>query len=301
MNQRFPVLLIAIIAVAVAVAADARADVPARVTFTARLVNGTTAFDGPVQVQLRLFPGPSGGSSVWSETHDTTAASGLVSLAMGERTPLDASVVNGTPLHLQVTVNGTDLSPRLAIGSVPYALVAARADSSTRLGTLAETDVQRRIGGTCTAGSSIREIDAAGAVTCEADSGLTSVSGSGGITSTTTGTAVSLATDATVQRRTSTTNNMACPSGQYMRTVAQTGQATCVPALTCQRVLGVAGAVTTQTVTCPAGHIVMGGGCSSSSNTSILDSFPQSTSSWFCRTTTNAPIHTMAICCDVTF
>jgi hypothetical protein len=297
MNQRFGILLIAV----TAIAAEARADVPAHVTFTARLINGTTAFDGPVQVQLRLFPGPGGGSSVWSETHDTSAVGGLVSLAMGERTPLDASVVNGAPLYLQVTVNGTDLAPRLAIGSVPYALVAARADSSTRLGTLAETDVQRRVGGTCTAGSSIREIDAAGAVTCEADSGLTSVGGSGGITSTTTGTTVSLATDTTVQRRTSATNNMTCPTGQYMRTIAQTGQVTCVPALTCQRVQGTAGAVTTQTVTCPTGHIVMGGGCSSSSNTPVLDTFPQSTSSWFCRTTTNSPIHAMAICCDVAF
>lgn len=299
MNQRFSIFLMAI--VTLAATSEARADVPARVTFTARLVNGTTAFDGPVQVQLRLFPAPGGGTSVWSETHDTTAAGGLVALAMGERTPLDATVVTGAPLYLQVTVNGTDLSPRLAIGSVPYALVAARADSSTRLGTLAETDVQRRVADTCAAGSSIRAIDAVGAITCEVDSGLTSVAGSGGITSTTSGTAVSLATDTTVQRRTATTNNMTCPSGQYMRTIAQTGQTTCVPALTCQRVLGTAGAVTTQTVTCPAGNIVMGGGCSSSANTNIIDSFPQSTSSWFCRTTTNSPIHAMAICCDVTF
>jgi hypothetical protein len=146
-----------------------------------------------------------------------------------------------------------------------------------------------------------RAIGAAGAVTCEPDDGLASVSGSNGITTSTAGGTVSIGTDATVQRRTATTNNMACPTGQYMRSVGQTGQAVCVPALTCSRVTGATGATTTQTVSCPTGNIVMGGGGSSASNTNIFDSFPLTTASWFCRTTTGSAIQTMAICCDVTF
>lgn len=298
MNTFIRALLIIAI---VAAARESDAEVPRRLTFTARLFNGATAFDGSVQVSLRLFPGASGGTSVWAETHDTTAANGLVSLTMGDKTPLDAGVIDGTPVYLQITVNNTDLSPRLAIGSVPYALVAVRADSATKLGNLAETDVQRRIAGSCVAGTSIRAIDAAGAVTCEVDDGLTAVTAAGGLTSTTSGNSVSITTDATVQRRTATANNMACPAGQYIRSVAQTGQATCVDALPCSRVVGAAGAVTTQTVSCPKGNIVVGGGCSSSGNTNIFDSFPQTTASWFCRTTTSSPIQAMAICCDVSF
>lgn len=247
MNKSFRALLIITTFTALATlaaAGEARAEVPARVTFTARLVNGDTAFGGSVQVGLRLFRAASGGTSLWAETHTATAVAGLVSLGMGDQTPLDASVVDGSPLYLQVTVDGTDLSPRLAIGSVPYALMAGRAESATKLGTLAEADVQRR---------------------------------------------------------TATTNNLTCPAGQYMRTIAQNGQATCVPALTCSRVGGATGATSTQTVSCPAGNIVMGGGCSSPSNATILDSYPGSTSGWFCRTTPGAPIQAIAVCCDVSF
>lgn len=93
---------------------------------------------------------------------------------------------------------------------------------------------------------------------------------------------------------------MTCPAGQYMRTIAQTGQTTCLSALTCAQANGAAGGVTTQTVSCPAGNIVMGGGCSTPGNTSVLDSFP-SGAGWFCRTTTGGSISAMAICCDIAF
>lgn len=246
MKPIIPVLLTLALSLSVSIVAgdEARADVPGRVAFTARLVNAGAPFEGNVQVGLQLFRAPSGGSGVWTETDTATATAGLVALGMGDQVPLDAAVIDGSPLYLELTVNNVTLSPRLSIGSVPYALLAGRAESAARLGTLAAADVQRR---------------------------------------------------------TATTNNMACPAGQYMRTIAQTGQATCVPALTCTRVTGATGAIATQTLNCPAGSVVMGGGCASASNTAILDSYPGSVSSWSCRTTAGSAIQAIAICCDVTF
>jgi hypothetical protein len=71
--------------------------------------------------------------------------------------------------------------------------------------------------------------------------------------------------------------------------------------LTCTQVSGSSGATSFQNVTCPSGSRLMGGGCSSPANTTILDSYPESNTSWFCRTTAGAAIQAMAICCDVSF
>ncbi len=183
---------------------EAHAEVPARVTFSARLVNGTTVFNGPVQVDLRLFRDPNGGTSIWTESHAPTAEAGLVSLAMGEKTPLDATVIDGNALYLEVTVDGTALSPRLAIGSAPYALLAGRAETAAKLSKSACTRVFK-------------------------------------------------------------------PNGELM----------------------------TQTVYCPAGHIVIGGGCTTGGTAGVLDSVPATDSSWRCETAPNYSVRAHAICCQV--
>ncbi len=224
---------------------EAHAEVPARVTFSARLVNGTTVFNGPVQVDLRLFRDPSGGTSVWTESHATNAEAGLVSLVMGGQSPLDATVIDGSALYLEVTVDGTALSPRLAIGSAPYALLAGRAETAAtaaKLGNLTASDVQQR---------------------------------------------------------TATTNNMTCPPGQFMRTISETGEATCVPAMTCARVIPPGPSPTSQTTSCPTGRIVVGGGCVTSGTAGVLDNYPATPTSWRCSTTPGNTVQAWPICCEV--
>lgn len=185
-------------------ALEAHAEVPARVNFSARLVNGTTVFDGPVRVDLRLFRGLDDNTSIWTETHSTTAEAGLVSLAMGEKTPLDATVIDGNALYLEVTVDGTALSPRLAIGSAPYAMLAGRAETAAKLSKSA-----------------------------------------------------------------------------------------------CIRVFKPSGELKTQTVYCPAGHIVIGGGCTTGGTAGVLDSVPATDSSWRCETAPTYSVRAWAICCQV--
>jgi len=293
------IIFFALYAITVFLANEARADMPARINFTARLVNESTVFDGPVQITFHLFRASSEGSSVWNESHSTMASAGLVALAIGDQSPLDATIIDGNPLYLEVAINNTVLSPRLPIGSVPYALLAARAESAIKLGALRETDVQRRVAGSCPTESSIRAIDSAGEISCQPDEGFKTLNTSGGINSSISGRTLSISTDSTIQRRSAVTNNMSCPTGQYMRTIKQTGEAACAPALTCSKRTGTLGS--TSSASCLSGSIVMGGGCSSPSNTAILDSYPDSTSSWACRTSSTSTVQAMAICCDVSF
>jgi hypothetical protein len=96
------------------------------------------------------------------------------------------------------------------------------------------TLIQARVTGTCSAGSSIRAIDAAGAVTCETDDDTTYVSGAGMTATGTTHNVIAglgitvnaddVAIDPTyTQRRVSGT----CAAGSSIATIAQDGSVTC--------------------------------------------------------------------------
>jgi len=127
MTMTMKILPCAILALA-ALAAPASAAVPHELTFTARLVDDGTPFEGAIDLSFDLYAAPSGGTSIWTESASTTASLGLVAVRLGTTTPLDTAVIDGGDLYLQVTVDSTVLSPRLAIGSVPYAVRAAYAD-----------------------------------------------------------------------------------------------------------------------------------------------------------------------------
>src|SRR5438105_3650296 len=98
-----------------------------QVALTARLVNNGTPYDGDVTIQATLYKAETGGLGVWNETEHVTASAGLVALRLGAQSPI-APAIDGGDLYLEIAVNGTALSPRLAVGSVPY---AARADHAT--------------------------------------------------------------------------------------------------------------------------------------------------------------------------
>ena len=238
--------------------AGTAAAVPTTLSFTARLTDGATPVEGPVDLHVAVFDAPTAGTLVWEETHAGVVASrGLVYASLGGVDPvnngIDASVFSGAPMFIELTVDGDVLSPRIPVASVPYAVKAGVAESlegfdpgSIITGVTAGTGltgggaagavtlsvdtatIQSRVTGTCAAGTFITGVAANGTVTCGTDA-----VGTGDVTGVTAGTgltgggaagAITLSVDtAAIQARVTGT----CAAGTYITGVAANGTVTC--------------------------------------------------------------------------
>ncbi len=154
-------------AAALATGVDSAQAVPTSFTFTGRLLDDGAPVEGAVTVDLALYSAISGGSPLWEETHDATADDGLVAVPLGGQAPLDPADFDGGDLWLAVTVNGTPLTPRFQLRSVPYAMRAEICDDAEAVGGIPADEVQQVLDSDCSAGSAIRSIDPDGAVSCE--------------------------------------------------------------------------------------------------------------------------------------
>ena len=105
----------------------AAAQVPQRLTEQGRLFDAETGMpvEGTETIRFSIYSEASGGTALWTETQSVTFDAGYFSTQLGESTPFAATLFDGSVRYLGVTV-GTDveLSPRSAMSSVPYALIA---------------------------------------------------------------------------------------------------------------------------------------------------------------------------------
>ena len=144
--------------------------VPGSIAFNARLTDtGGAPVAGSHALTFGLFDQGSGGGAVWTESVSgaTFSTDGVTFVELGAVTPLTTSALDGRKLYLEVSVDGTVMSPRLAVVSVPYAIRASLAASALSVGSLTESAIQRRVTGICNAGQAVRSIDASGGVQCE--------------------------------------------------------------------------------------------------------------------------------------
>ena len=213
--------------------------VPERVSLTARLVDNGQPVSGTHDFVFELWDADSGGSARWSETRTgQTVTDGLVYIALGATTPLDDSVFDGSSLFLAITVDGTALSPRLPIASVPYAIragvaasadnaaAAALADDASALGGVPASSWQRRVTGTCTAGQFALGVGADGQLTCASAGDITGVTAGAGLSGGATSGDASLAVDTgVIQARIAG----ACAVGSSIRAVGVDGTVSCEP------------------------------------------------------------------------
>lgn len=81
-----------------------------------------------VTLVFRIYDASSGGTEVWSETHNNVQVNrGYFSVFLGSQgSPLTPSVFSSPSRYIQLTYNGTDFA-RQRFGSVPYALVSHQA------------------------------------------------------------------------------------------------------------------------------------------------------------------------------
>jgi hypothetical protein len=95
------------------------------IPWTARLLRPEGApFQGPVAVELRLYPDPTGVIPRWTELFNLSAEDGFVSVRLGAGShPLEVEHLQGDT-HIEVWVNGGQLGARERLSDVPSAAIA---------------------------------------------------------------------------------------------------------------------------------------------------------------------------------
>jgi hypothetical protein len=137
-NTIFGSRLLCALALAIQCYVAAAATVPQTVGYQGRLF---TAANQPINAQLSvvfaLYSTTTDNNLLWTETQSVTFTNGYFSVQLGSVTPLTSAIFSGAPLFLGAAVDGdTEMTPRIQISSVPYALSAgpdARFGNNTSL------------------------------------------------------------------------------------------------------------------------------------------------------------------------
>ncbi len=167
MNQQSHSLRVAAVVGALLATTAAAQGVPQRLSFTGNLSGTGGPVAGSHNFVFTLFDAASGGTQAWTETQNALQVNnGLVFATLGTTTALTPTILNGAPLFLEVSVDGTVLSPRAAIVSVPYAVRAGTSNDAEALSGAALSELQRRVSGVCVGANAIQSISADGGVTC---------------------------------------------------------------------------------------------------------------------------------------
>jgi len=163
--------------IALIVAVVARAEVPPVLSFTGTLldVEGVALADRTRTIEFRLFDVMQGGTALWVEPVSVTTEEGVFTALLGAAAvPLSAEVLAHSPLWLEIEIDQDVLSPRWQLVSVPYAITAGTAEVSASLDCVGcvgaehvdDTEIQRRVAGSCGGGDAVVEINLDGSVVC---------------------------------------------------------------------------------------------------------------------------------------
>jgi hypothetical protein len=103
----------------------ARAAVPGFLTQQGRLFDAKNQpVDGLIDVRFSLYEDAASRVASWTEVAEVRFDDGYFVVHLGTVVPFDASIFDGSEKFLGVTIgDDEELSPRAAVGSVPYALV----------------------------------------------------------------------------------------------------------------------------------------------------------------------------------
>jgi hypothetical protein len=109
--------------------AASAAGVPQTITHQGRLYDASDKpINSTLSVQFALYADASATTAIWTETDSVTFDDGYFSVSIGETTPFTAGLFDGTVLYLGITVGSDpEMSPRVKVQSVPYAMVAGDA------------------------------------------------------------------------------------------------------------------------------------------------------------------------------
>jgi hypothetical protein len=101
-------------------------------TYQGRLSNTNGPINGTAVIEFRIYATEAGGTPLWSETHAAVpVTNGLFSVALAQNTPVGATLFDGGPRWLGISINGSpELTPRQRITATPYASFALNSSAS---------------------------------------------------------------------------------------------------------------------------------------------------------------------------
>ncbi|WP_437321439.1 collagen-like protein [Sorangium sp. So ce385] len=116
-----------VLAAATALSGPAAAAVPITMTHQGRLFDAAgRPIDDTLEVVFAFYDAVDAAVPIWSEIHTITFDHGYFSVDLGELTPVDRPVLEGTARYLGIRVgDDPEMTPRARIASVPYALLAS--------------------------------------------------------------------------------------------------------------------------------------------------------------------------------
>jgi hypothetical protein len=108
---------------------------------------GEALKDGTRVVTFSIYATAGGVRPLWQEVQKVTITDGLFSTLLGRSTPITAKTFAGVPeTYLGVTVEGdTEMTPRMRLPIVPYALNAENLGGLTAASYLTATDLETRV------------------------------------------------------------------------------------------------------------------------------------------------------------
>jgi hypothetical protein len=112
----------------------ANAQIPDRISYQGLLIDTVgDPLNGTYSLSFFLYATPTGGTSMWTETHpEVPVTDGLFSVSLGRFTSLSESNFSQADRYLSVSVDGGDeMMPRIRMISVPYAFRVETIDGAT--------------------------------------------------------------------------------------------------------------------------------------------------------------------------
>ena len=110
----------------------AQGQVPQLMNYQGILIDpatGEPVTDNTYTITFSLYTLSSGGSALWSESHNVDTKNGLYSVLLGSITTLTPTILTGPEIYLWVKVGGDpEMTPRKRIVSVAYSIVSEDAD-----------------------------------------------------------------------------------------------------------------------------------------------------------------------------
>jgi len=130
MKRNFIIFLFA--AAALAAALPAASAVPARINYQGKLEDGGAPVTGTRSFVFKIYDALTGGTLLWtSQTNAVGVLNGVFSVVLETGTPVNlSSATFAGARYVEITVDGTLLSPREEVVSAPYSLMAQALSSN---------------------------------------------------------------------------------------------------------------------------------------------------------------------------